>query len=678
MISQYAGGGGATSNKVYQAKSLFDAMEKRAKQYEDFEGQLRDLKKEFKGIVNLDDEFKGEGAEAIKDFYRAQVDVVDAWLRLVKRQIAFFRGVQGKAEELNLGGNTVVHVDFLEHELFNADRRSRDIVETQKEDLQKIFDDISDIVELKVFSTEDFEKEMNHAEKKRTETIQNVNLLDSQLVTEYESSEEEERYVVALYNELIKATSRGGTVSPINFNADAYRSSEVYQLKGQEEKRTADYLDFKEKEAEARRIEKQQEELANRPWYEKTWDTICTFTGELTGYYDFLRATEGIDPVTGEKLTAAQRIAAGGMAAAGFIPVVGWAGRAFKGGKAIYETARGINAAHHALDAYKTTTKSLEMLKNTEKGMYGLLTANGMGEAVTGRDMFGNKLTDDQRKESFIQALTMLGLGGAAHYVDRLHAKNALPELKQTKGKLDPENEKIEIDDLKKRQSGAREINTQYSSDKLSNLKSFDSKLDGILENLGMTRAEFNELKLKPINSLTNTEVEKLKSVRDAVPPITKNTVIQKTIPGKDIEKYLNGSYAEVGGYVAKAEDVHDIKSYKDLIESLRLDYTDGGGNRPFPKKEGPYGIIRYKTDQPHDASIPYGEKFGGTNKDGPPCTQNGFTGSRNGKTVPEFKFEERLPPTDGSELYEVIDERERLVGIFDEVKNRFIPAVEK
>lgn len=166
------------TNKFYDAKSLFDAMEKRAKQYEDFEGQLRDLKKEFQGIVYLDDEFKGKGAEAIKDFYRAQIDVVDAWLRLAKRQIAFFRSVQGKAERLKLSGNTVVHVDFLGNELFNADRRSRDIVETQKEDLQKIFDDISDIVDLKIFSIEDFEKEMNHAEKKRTETIENVNLLD--------------------------------------------------------------------------------------------------------------------------------------------------------------------------------------------------------------------------------------------------------------------------------------------------------------------------------------------------------------------------------------------------------------------------------------------------------------------------------------------------------------------
>ena len=79
------------------------------------------------------------------------------------------------------------------------------------------------------------------------------------------------------------------------------------------------------------------------------------------------------------------------MAAAGFIPVVGWVGRAAKGGKAIYSTAKGMNAASHALDAYKTS-KSLSILEKSEMGIYGLVAANGMSEAVTGKDMFGNEL----------------------------------------------------------------------------------------------------------------------------------------------------------------------------------------------------------------------------------------------------------------------------------------------
>ncbi len=56
------------------------------------------------------------------------------------------------------------------------------------------------------------------------------------------------------------------------------------------------------------------------------------------------------------------------MAAAGFIPVVGWVGRAAKGGKAIYSTAKGMNAASYALDAYKTS-KSMSILEKSEMGI---------------------------------------------------------------------------------------------------------------------------------------------------------------------------------------------------------------------------------------------------------------------------------------------------------------------
>ncbi|TCP27841.1 putative toxin of predicted polymorphic toxin system, partial [Scopulibacillus darangshiensis] len=154
----------------------------------------------------------------------------------------------------------------------------------------------------------------------------------------------------------------------------------------------------------------------------------------ITGYYDYKRAEEGIDPVTGEKLSTAERITAGAWAAAGFIPIVGWVGRIAKGGKAVYKIGKGMNAIHHTLDAYKTT-KSLDYLRKSEKGIYGLLTATGLSEAVTGRDMFGNELTDEERKQSLTSGLLAFMTGGAAHAIDKGHLK--LPySQKYVKGQL--------------------------------------------------------------------------------------------------------------------------------------------------------------------------------------------------------------------------------------------------
>ncbi|MGE7781027.1 T7SS effector LXG polymorphic toxin [Peribacillus sp. NPDC097264] len=63
---------------IFEAKPLKSAVKSRAKQYEDLLGQVETLKKEFQGIVDLDEELAGAGATAIKNFYRAQVIVADA------------------------------------------------------------------------------------------------------------------------------------------------------------------------------------------------------------------------------------------------------------------------------------------------------------------------------------------------------------------------------------------------------------------------------------------------------------------------------------------------------------------------------------------------------------------------------------------------------------------------
>ncbi|WP_375335810.1 pre-toxin TG domain-containing protein [Bacillus sp. WMMC1349] len=102
--------------------------------------------------------------------------------------------------------------------------------------------------------------------------------------------------------------------------------------------------------------------LIERADQRKALDGTKTFVGEASGYYDYKRAKDGVDPVTGEKLTAGQR------AAAGFIPVVGWAGRAAKGAKGVYgayKAGKAISTADKALTAYKTTA-TFNNLQNVE------------------------------------------------------------------------------------------------------------------------------------------------------------------------------------------------------------------------------------------------------------------------------------------------------------------------
>ncbi|MCY7860121.1 T7SS effector LXG polymorphic toxin [Bacillus haynesii] len=405
--------------KVFEAHSLIEAANNRKKQYETFEDQLQALKKAFLGVADLGDDFQGKGADNIKDFYKGQAEIVDSWLKLVEAQIAFFKGVSGDIKDKKLS-DSYVEVSFLDHELKNADLKATEIVSGLKLDMDKIIASISDIVDLDNWTLDDYIDKMSKAQTTRQNTIDTVDELDESLKTEYTNLQALDSAVLGKYSGLMEATSHGKTASPMYFSLKSFHSSEIYKNTIEVETQAANYIEFKNEQAEARRLQEKQEEEANKPWYLKALDAAGTFVGEVSGYYDYKRAAEGVDPVTGEKLTDGQRVAAGAMAAAGFIPIVGWAGRAFKGGKAIYKTGKTLIAAEHALDAYKTT-KAMDALKMTEMGAYGFVAANGFGEAVTGRDMFGNQLSEEKRKQSLMSAVTMLGVGGMGHYLDRVH-----------------------------------------------------------------------------------------------------------------------------------------------------------------------------------------------------------------------------------------------------------------
>ncbi|CAH0146925.1 putative ribonuclease YokI [Peribacillus frigoritolerans] len=238
---------------IYESQTLVSAMQTRVGQYKDLKEQLTELKKGFESIVHLDDELQGQGAEAIKGFYKAQIDVVDSWLRLINRHVAFLSGIQGDTIEANLS-ETVVTVPFLEEELTNATRNSKEMVTAQKNDLKKILAGIDDIIQLEPFSDDAFFENIEKAETKRTETIDKINEIDHKWTTEYAKSEEDQAAVTALMEQLKVSSTRGGVVSPLYFNAAAYKNSEAYKNLEVRKKETAEYLKVKKEEAENRRI----------------------------------------------------------------------------------------------------------------------------------------------------------------------------------------------------------------------------------------------------------------------------------------------------------------------------------------------------------------------------------------------------------------------------------------
>ncbi|MGD6816619.1 T7SS effector LXG polymorphic toxin [Metabacillus sp. 113a] len=416
--------------KIYDADKLTSAMEERKKLYSDLDEKLTDLKGKM-GMLADNGEFQGKGADNIKSFFQAHMALVSDWKNLIEFLTSFLESIPKHMSDYTIGEGTRVTVPFLEEQLESGSKKSNDLVAAQQEDIAKILEGIQDLVPLTAFSTETFDEKMKKADEKRAETVEAVNTLDDQVMTPaYTDGVTKAMMTIQIgYGAIIEATVQGGTAQPMNFSVEAYKKHDVHDAR----ERMDEYINafqYREKKAdevraeiaaEKARIAEEQARIEaekNKPWYEKAWEGTKVFAGEVSGYNDTVRATTGVDPVTGRKLSEAERVAAGAMAAAGFIPVVGWAGRAIKGGAAIVKTAKTMNAATHSLDAYKTT-KGMEILSKTEKGIYGLYTGNSAWEFGTGTDMFGNQLTEEQRMNSLWGGLTMGAAGGAAHIIDK-------------------------------------------------------------------------------------------------------------------------------------------------------------------------------------------------------------------------------------------------------------------
>ncbi|MEC0494858.1 hypothetical protein [Bacillus glycinifermentans] len=112
---------------------------------------------------------------------------------------------------------------------------------------------------------------------------------------------------------------------------------------------------------------------------------------------------------------------------------------------------------YKAEKAITTVAKAWLPIKLRKRGLYGLAAANGFSETITGRDMFGNKISDERRQDSFNRVLSMIGAFCLRGVNGKLNAKATKQLIKCPKIKVE---------------KSLRPINGQNIPEKVSEVKS--------------------------------------------------------------------------------------------------------------------------------------------------------------------------------------------------------------
>ncbi|WP_292139414.1 AHH domain-containing protein [Butyrivibrio sp.] len=343
-----------------------------------------------------------------------------------------------------------------------------------------------------------------------------------------------------------------------------------------------------------------------------------------------------------------------------------------------FSDSKSIKVADELLTTYKLTENSADFLKGLDNSQLSILVRNlEPEEAAKVLSRFSGETVDSVLK-------TLPDDAGKA-------VKDIMKGTKSGDAAataMKPQASEVVADVIKNTETSANgakltgdalEANNVFRGDNFKAADSFNNSLDAakrveLVENNSKLTCPVDgnldgALKTNP-DIVDSSAVKELEDLRNTVPEVTGDTVLQKVIPKKTAEKLLSGEWKTVQGCTAKAADAAPFTGTPEQIyKNLRMDYA-GTPYKAIVENGDEVYILRYTTDDvPTNLDYPKLDP-----NYGPPCTESGFLGSPE-VLIPEYTHTNPAKITDGA-IYKLNpDGSEQLVGYWDVGKQRMLSA---
>jgi len=134
---------------------------------------------------------------------------------------------------------------------------------------------------------------------------------------------------------------------------------------------------------------------------------------------------------------------------------------------------------------------------------------------------------------------------------------------------------------------------------------------------------------------------------------------MQKVIPPRLVEPYLNGQRSVIAGFVYRAQD-SALQHPSELYDALDLGYEGSEFSRDMPE----VSVLRWLARDIDTYLVPYSIHMGGDGNAKPPFSGSGFTSSRR-HVVAEFYAGPMCVPV-GAEMYRITAAGEEFVAQYD------------